>query len=120
MVEMLKALADGNRLRIVNILFNGELCVCEIEYLLGMTQTNVSRHLNKLRIAGIVERKKQAQYIHYRLDEAFIGENAGLMNYIKNKAALLPCPKKDMENYKKYRESGSGCEQIRKMVRGNK
>ena len=44
MIEIMKALADENRLRIVHLLLQEQLCVCELEYVLQMSQTNVSRH----------------------------------------------------------------------------
>jgi len=43
--QIFKALADANRLRIVNLLLHGELCVCDIQYVLENSQPNVSRHL---------------------------------------------------------------------------
>lgn len=57
-VEIFKALADENRLRILNVLNQGELCVCEIETLLGITQSNASRHLNKLKSLKIIDSDK--------------------------------------------------------------
>lgn len=118
MVEILKALSDENRMRIVNILLPGELCVCEIEYLLNMTQTNVSRHLKILKTAGIIERNKQAQWIHYHISESFKEKNPDLVRYIQDNMDNIPACRADKENYSKYRESGCGCAQIRKIMRG--
>ena len=72
MLEIFKAMADENRLRIINILMNYELCVCELEVILNMTQSNVSRHLAKLKNGGIISSTKYAQWIHYKLDEDFL------------------------------------------------
>jgi len=57
-VYIFKTLADENRIRILNILRNGELCGCDIEAVLGIKQSNVSRHLNRLKIAGIIHSDK--------------------------------------------------------------
>jgi ArsR family transcriptional regulator, arsenate/arsenite/antimonite-responsive transcriptional repressor len=57
-VYILKALADENRLRILNLLKNGELCVCDSEGVLGIKQSNTSRHLNKLKIAELIVSEK--------------------------------------------------------------
>jgi len=65
--RLFKALADGNRLRIVALLSHGELCVCHLEAALGLSQPNVSRHLAVLRAAGIVEDRRQGKWIYYRL-----------------------------------------------------
>ena len=72
LVYILKALADENRIRILNLLRNGELCVCDIEAVLGIKQSNASRHLNRLKIAGIIDSEKKSQWVYYRLkDETF-------------------------------------------------
>lgn len=81
--KILKALADGNRLRIVNLLMRGELCVCEIEDILGLSQTNVSRHLNKLSQAGILDSRKEAQWVFYSISNYFTKEHASLGAYLK-------------------------------------
>lgn len=81
--KILKALADGNRLRIMNLLFEGELCVCEIEETLGLSQTNVSRHLNKLTIAGLLDSRKEAQWVFYSVNGNFSREHSALAKYLK-------------------------------------
>ena len=53
-----KALADGNRIRILNLLRSGELCGYDIELVLGVKQSNASRHLNRLKMAEIIVSKK--------------------------------------------------------------
>ncbi|MCC0650914.1 ArsR/SmtB family transcription factor, partial [Clostridioides sp. ZZV15-6598] len=53
-IQILKALGDETRIRIINILRRGALCVCEIEAILEITQSNASRHLNKLMNAKLV------------------------------------------------------------------
>ncbi|MCO5382960.1 MAG: metalloregulator ArsR/SmtB family transcription factor [Methanosarcina barkeri] len=57
-VSIFKSLADENRIRILNLLRNGELCVCDIEAVLGVKQSNASRHLNKLKMAEIIVSEK--------------------------------------------------------------
>ncbi|MCB2205119.1 metalloregulator ArsR/SmtB family transcription factor [bacterium] len=68
MGEVLKAVADENRLRIVNLLLQrDELCVCDIERVLGMTQTKVSRHLGTLRHAQLVSTRRDGRWMYYTL-----------------------------------------------------
>ena len=64
---LFKAFADPTRLRILNVLAAGELCVCDIVDLLDLPQPNVSRHLAALRHAGLVEVVRAQQFAHYRL-----------------------------------------------------
>jgi DNA-binding transcriptional ArsR family regulator len=65
--ERLKALADEDRLRIVNILRGGERNVGEIAAELKEEITNVSHHLQILKREGIVETQKQGRFVVYRL-----------------------------------------------------
>jgi len=65
-----KALADETRLRIVNLLADGERCVCEIVAALAQEQPRVSFHLRILKEAGIIVDRRQERWIHYRLNEA--------------------------------------------------
>jgi ArsR family transcriptional regulator, arsenate/arsenite/antimonite-responsive transcriptional repressor len=113
MTEIFKALADDNRLRIVNVLLGGELCVCEIEYLLGMTQTNVSRHLKILKTAGIIERNKQAQWIHYRIREDFRNGNPDLLEHLKKEMDTHTVCKADTARLRQYKASDKTCADIR-------
>jgi ArsR family transcriptional regulator, arsenate/arsenite/antimonite-responsive transcriptional repressor len=60
-VYISKALADKNRIRILDILRNCELFGCDIEAVLGIKQSNVSRHLNRSKIAEIIHSDKKSQ-----------------------------------------------------------
>ncbi len=62
-----RALADPNRLRIVELLMGGERCGCEIQVALGLTQPNVSRHLGYLKNAGLIADERRGQRVFYRL-----------------------------------------------------
>jgi ArsR family transcriptional regulator, arsenate/arsenite/antimonite-responsive transcriptional repressor len=62
---VLKALSDPNRLRIINLLHAGTLCVCDLENILDLNQSNLSRHLATLRHAGIVTAEKKALFTYY-------------------------------------------------------
>lgn len=63
--ETLKALSDPNRLRILNLLGDQTLCVCDLEEILQLNQSNLSRHLAKLRQAGLVTAKKSGLFMYY-------------------------------------------------------
>lgn len=65
--RLFKALGDETRLRIVALLSHGELCVCHLEAALRLSQPNVSRHLGTLRMAGVVEHRREGSWVHYRL-----------------------------------------------------
>lgn len=67
LLNTLKALSDETRLRIVNLLYEKELCVCDIVEALQITQTKASRHLSYLKNAGLVTDRKHAQWVHYSM-----------------------------------------------------
>lgn len=64
-----KALSDETRLRIIKLLEQGELCVCDITAALDMVQPKVSFHLSTLKEAGLIKDRKQGKWIHYSLNE---------------------------------------------------
>lgn len=66
---LFSALSDETRLRILALLTRGELCVCQIEEVLRMPQSKVSRHLTALRHAGLVSWRREGTWIHYSLPE---------------------------------------------------
>ncbi len=63
-----KALSEETRLRILKLLENGELCVCDITDALNMTQPNISFHLGMLKEAGLIRDKKEGRWMYYSLD----------------------------------------------------
>ena len=69
LTNIFKALSDMTRLRILKLLKEGELCVCDIVAALDMVQPKVSFHLNVLKEAGFIKDRKQGRWIHYRIDE---------------------------------------------------
>jgi ArsR family transcriptional regulator, arsenate/arsenite/antimonite-responsive transcriptional repressor len=66
-VNVLKALSDETRLRIVNLLYDREMCVCDIMESLHITQTKASRHLAVLKSSGLVSDRKSAQWVYYSI-----------------------------------------------------
>jgi ArsR family transcriptional regulator len=68
--QTFKGLADISRLRILNLLMHGELCVCDIQYVLGSPQPTVSRHLTYLRNSGLVKDRREGPRMYYRLPES--------------------------------------------------
>lgn len=64
---LFKALADRTRLRLINLMGEGEICVCFLVETLRTSQPKISRHLAFLRRAGIVEARRDGKWMHYRL-----------------------------------------------------
>lgn len=69
MIDLLKALADPCRLRLVGVLLRAELTVQELTQILGMGQSRISRHLKILTEAGVLSVKRQGTWSYYRAGE---------------------------------------------------
>lgn len=65
--EILKAIAQPTRMKIIEFLRNGERCVCEIFPAIAEEQSNTSRHLNMMQNCGILSRRKDGIKIFYAL-----------------------------------------------------
>lgn len=67
LTEIYQCLCDGTRLRILNLLADGPLCVCHFQEILGEAQVKVSKHLAYLKKHGMVEVQRQANWMIYSL-----------------------------------------------------
>ena len=65
---LFKALADRTRLRLLNLMSAGEVCVCFFVEVLGAGQPKISRHLAYLRRAGVVAARREGKWMHYRIE----------------------------------------------------
>ncbi len=91
--NILKALGQPTRLKILELLRNGERCVCEIFPAVQEEQSNVSRHLALMKAAGILASRKQGQMVHYRVRDPQVfklldGVNALLKTHIDERKSL--------------------------------
>lgn len=72
LADTFKVLSDPTRVKIVLALLGGELCVCEIAEVVGMSQSAVSHQLRKLKDLRLVKRRKSAKMVYYSLDDDHI------------------------------------------------
>lgn len=72
LTQLFKALSDKTRLRILSLMKEGEICVCDIADTLKMTQPNISFHLSLLKEAGLIKDRRNGRWIHYSLDDSDI------------------------------------------------
>ena len=85
--EVLRAIAEPTRWRIIELLAGGELCVCHIVDELDARQPLVSHHLKVLREAGVVQTSPQGTWIWYRLVPAALASLADVLSALHNTAA---------------------------------
>lgn len=80
---VVKLLAEENRFNIfMKLLEYGELCVCELEELLGIKQANTSKHLSKFKELDVLTSTRDGNLIKYSIKEEFLNENVDLIKYL--------------------------------------
>ncbi len=94
------ALADGTRLRLLNLMREGEVCVCFFTEVLGLSQPKVSRHLAYLRNAEIVGARRDGKWMHYRI---LPQENDGRRQILENLLDALYSRQELKAEYDRYR-----------------
>src|SRR5512139_3188204 len=89
LVQFFKALSDETRLRIMILLTQGELCVCDLMFVLDEPQSKVSRHLAYLKHSGLTNSKRAGVWMHYSLKEPANDVQKVQINFLKEKLAHL-------------------------------
>jgi ArsR family transcriptional regulator len=112
MVKIMKALSHQNRLRILSLINQQELCVCELQYIMQVNQSNVSRHLSKLKQAAIIKGKRQAQWIFYQINGKLLTEHPFLELIIEEEVNELEICKEDNKRLSEYQASDLTCRDL--------
>jgi len=84
LVKVFKALSDETRIRIMKLLSEGELCVCEIMQALEISQSRASRNLGILKDAGLLVDRRDGQWVHYSLSKEGVTDYASLLELLNN------------------------------------
>lgn len=84
-LKILKALSDETRLKIVELLIEGEKCVCEIVPHTKRTQSTVSIQLGKLESWGVLESRREGKQIFYKIKKSSVYDILKSLGYSKNK-----------------------------------
>jgi len=81
--KVLKLLAEEARFNIfIKLLEYDELCVCEMEEILGLKQANTSKHLSKFKEMNLLISRREGNLIKYSIDPEFLEENTELIRYL--------------------------------------
>ncbi|GAW91256.1 ArsR/SmtB family transcription factor [Calderihabitans maritimus] len=89
-VRIFKALGQPTRLKIIKLLAEKELCVCELEFILNLTQSAVSQHLRVLKEVGLVLERREGQWVFYSLDlEALVNQIQEFPLFLKEDLAQI-------------------------------
>ena len=117
LIQIMKAIGDETRLRIINLLSKGELCVCEIEQLMEINQSNASRHLNKLITTKLIKNEKRALYVYYKMNDEILNEFSFLRDFITLELVKMEKCKVDLIKLEKYKSSGMSCDNLKESNR---
>ena len=82
LIRVFKALSDETRIRMLYLLSEGELCVCEIMQALEISQTRASRNLGILRDAGLLQDRRDGQWVHYSVNKEVVTEYLKLLELL--------------------------------------
>lgn len=102
-INYLKSISNNTKLRLVSLLLENELCVCELEEVLKIRQVNISKNLISLKDAGIVNVRREKQRGFYSLTEDFLS-NTHLIQHIKELKLTEKILKDDFEEFIKHEE----------------
>jgi ArsR family transcriptional regulator len=98
---LFQALADRTRLRILGLLLNGEVCVCDIHDTLRIPQPKASRHLAYLRRAGLVATRREGLWVHYRLADTPDPVAGTIRQAVHHALGHLEIVRRDGERFRK-------------------
>jgi ArsR family transcriptional regulator len=90
-LNVLKALSDSTRLRIVYFLLDGEKCICQIIPYVKRSQPTVSIQLSKLRRFGIVRSRKEGRQVYYRISNYRVCDVFKILGFEKGKILKKKC-----------------------------
>lgn len=104
LLNITKALSDPGRVRALMALRTGELCVCQIIELLGLSPATVSKHMSLLHQAGLVRTRKDGRWNYYRLADQPSREVQAAMAMLTDSLSDDPAIAQDARAVKKLRK----------------
>ena len=119
LAQFFKALSDETRLRIVMLLTQGELCVCDLMVVLDEPQSKISRHLAYLKLSGITGSKRVGVWMHYWIKDSLDEPYKSQISLLKERLLNLPQFQEDIEKMLALKRQG-GCKAIAKLKSGRR
>ena len=80
-VGIMESLSDPIRINILELMMNGEICVCDIVKVTGLSQSKISYHIKILKDSGLVSDRQEGRWVYYKLDLEVLSE---IQNWIDN------------------------------------
>ncbi|MCF7927168.1 MAG: metalloregulator ArsR/SmtB family transcription factor [Candidatus Izimaplasma sp.] len=102
-IELLKSISNETKLRVVSLLLENELCVCELEEVLHIKQSNISRNLGRLKQANVVNVRREKQRGFYFLTDWFLTQE-NFVEHIRELRFKEPKLEQDYKEFLKHEE----------------
>ena len=106
--SVFRAFADETRLRLLNLLLEGEVCVCDLCEVLEEIQPKISRHLAYLRRAGLVSVRQVGKWKYYAIPKRPSGLHRKLLNCIRSCLRELDLLQKDLSRLQEVQQQYEG------------
>ena len=106
LVDLLAALSESTRLRIMNLLHIHPLCVCDLQGVLGLSEPLVSRHLARLRFAHLVTATRDGNRMVYHLTGADSPATMVLQRLLTDVSRNEPCLQRDLQRFRELLRRG--------------
>lgn len=107
--DLFRAFADPTRLRLLNLLLEGECCVCVLCDVLKEFQPKVSRHLAYLRRVGLVHARRDGKWIHYRLTDDPAGIQQTLLACVRDCLRDIDTLQRDLATLREIQATSPRC-----------
>ena len=91
-LELYKVLGDETRIRIINLVYRQNLCVCELVEILELSQPKISKHIAKLRQIKLLHSERNEQYVYYsfnKSNESFASIISNTLEVLKDSDVLI-------------------------------
>ena len=108
-LDVFKACSDATRLRILFLLAERELCVCELVTILEMPQGKISRHLAVLKHSGLAADRRDDSWVYYSLQASDSGLRRQVIEYLRSECRSLGVVVDDLRKLDELATAGEIC-----------
>jgi len=83
-VGIMESLSDPIRINILELMMNGEICVCDIVKVTGLSQSKISYHIKILKDSGLITDRQEGRWVYYKLDLEILSDIQNWMGNLIN------------------------------------
>ena len=83
-VGIMESLSDPIRINILELMMNGEICVCDIVKVTGLSQSKISYHIKILKDSGLISDRQEGRWVYYKLDLEILSDIQNWMGHLIN------------------------------------